>query len=469
MANGPSVKKNGREVDSSGDSQESRVFTLARVTKQLFEERGVSTKGLTVTLWKQNMPPGAASRQGATTGLRARPFDFDGVLSLKRLSEHHSTCLAAKRDAIFGLGFVTPDDERRQKGEDPQGGDSAFSAVDRTLDPLCHRQDSFQEVLNDAGEDYCTLGNGYIEIVRESPRSDAPILGIYHQPAREVWVHVDDASGNFSYEIINAEMTSFSRTARRFARFGDLEGFVERHNIPEGQGVSELIHLRAPSSLSRYYGVPDWLAAISSIEIAQALKQHSFDFFVNRGVPEIMLFLLGKKVRTEDWEKIEAALQANVGVGNSHKSVAANITDPEMKVELHKLALEGKSDSSLFKDMSEALALLIVSAHRVPPLLAGIQIPGKLGANNELPNALMLFQVLLVEQAQRAASRKFIRTLGNPELNGGLGLASSDFLFNTITDKIGLSAQAMDTLGRMREPLPEAQAEGRDLGEGVRD
>src|SRR5690606_35068009 len=138
-----------------------------------------------------------------------------------------------------------------------------------------------------------------------------------------------------------------------------------------------------------------------------------------------MLFFLGQQVENENWKKITSVLQQSVGVGNSHRSVVVNM--PEWQGEgkeilLHKLAMEtGKDDD--FGEKSEQLALAIVSAHRVPPLLAGIQIPAKLGATNELPNAIMAFQLLVVGPYQRVFEQTLGKTLGEE----GLGLSREDF------------------------------------------
>ena len=125
--------------------------------------------------------------------------------------------------------------------------------------------------------------------------------------------------------------------------------------------------------------------------------------------------------------------------------------------------MEDSGTDDKFSKMKETLALSIVSAHRVPPLLAGIQIPGKLGAVNELPNALKGFQSLVIEQAQRL----FQQTLGNTLGQDGTGLTIEDFEFQKITEVFDI--ENMDTVARMRQSPMQAKAEGRDLSQGVKD
>ena len=112
---------------------------------------------------------------------------------------------------------------------------------------------------------------------------------------------------------------------------------------------------------------------------------------------------------------------------------------------------------------SDPLALMIVSAHRVPPLLAGIQIPGKLGATNELPNALSAFQKLVIDEAQTIFHETLGLTLGHGS-DGIRGLDMDDFAFSSILDEFNIGQ--MDTMSRMREPVTGSD---RDLEDGLKE
>jgi hypothetical protein len=233
--------------------------------------------------------------------------------------------------------------------------------------------------------------------------------------------------------------------------------------------VSEVIHFVQPTSFSRWWGQPDWLAAIASIELVQAVTQHQFDYHINRGVPEFMLFVMGSKIKKKDWERIEDSLKAQIGLGNSHKSMAINLVDPNIKVQLEKLASEAGSDSEYFASMMDTLSVNIVSAHGTPPAIAGIVLPGKMGAANEASNALMSFQTQVIGHRQKNWETTLDVTLGGKE--GVDGLSKGDFEFVTIIDEMAEAMkklQPMDTMGRMRDELPEAASEGRDLEEGVK-
>lgn len=449
------------------------------------------------------------SNQGVVLGRKGQPFNMRGMAEFQSSNPHHSACIQTKKYSTVGLGF-------RQPGEDPATGGTITNAQmqqttltqnkftpatnpdgtpnDKAIDPnatsavIAQRQvltkadkilnpltsHTFRDVLLLVSEDYHQVGNGYIEVVRAA--GDGKITGLHHIPAADVFPWIENYHYDFHYEILGEEGAGGSR---HFARWGDTASFLKRNGgiystawfgVPaeqlNPQMISEVISFKNPSSRNRWYGFPDWLSCVSSIELLQCLQQYMYDFFLNRGVPEFIFIIAGAKMLAADWTKVENSLKGNIGQGNSHKSVVLNLPNKDLTITLEKLAMEQGGEGVDFSAKKDCLALDIVSAHRVPPLLAGIQIPGKLGANNELPNALMAFQVLVIGPIQSKFQQTLGMTLGNPDQNGGLDLTEDDFLFRTITEQIDVGT--LDTQSRMRTPVVQAQAQGRDISAGLK-
>lgn len=455
----------------------SKLIELVSRTYPLFAAREDG-----VSLMKALVDDLEETSQTKQTGRRHHPFDFREASKLQTQNPWHSACIERKNSSTVGLGFRSP-------------------KVFRELDPFCRV--SFADVLGDVGEDYQATGNGFMEVVRNA---EMDIRGIYHAPAHRSFVYREDAnSRNMHFESIRIGASSGSGGKLKFACFGDLEEMRTRTSNPDLR--SELIHFRKPTSICDDYGFPSWIAAAPFIELAEALVQHRFDFFRNRGVPEFILSVISdKRVPADEWKKLEDALQSNVGMANAFKSIIWNLVGggENAAVQLDKLGLDSENSGEMFTDHIDASALATVSAHGVPPLLAGIQIPSKLGATNELPNAMAAFQVLVVGPDQRNFSNVLAATLGNPEANGDLSLAETDFRpeaeeregdetdpmtgqpvdtrpevdidagngFRTILDSMGAAMKkiaAQDTMSRMRETMPQAMAGGRNLDAGVLD
>ena len=445
------------------DESSHRVLEIPRAHYPIYQVGELSIRMLRKALLEESM----SSRQGWSPGERTHPVDYAAAIQLINHNAHHATCIRTKRDSIVGLGFETEYDKKRRAWmasdhmtPPPVMDPTEKSKAQEVLDPLT--QDGLRALMLEVTESYSATSNGYIEVVREKPKPGSPLVSLWHVPTPNVKVFVEEANNVADWHwVVRGEGPE-----RHFARFGDLERFRKTDwGKKDPKSISEVIAFREPSAQSPFYGIPSWLSVVPAIELVQMIHQQQFDFFLNRGVPEFMALFIGQTIPEETWAKIDEAVKATIGQGNAHKSIALNLNDREMRVQIEKLAMDAKAEDG-FGDKLDSLAMEIVTGHRTPPLLAGIVIPGKLGANNELPNSLIAFQTLYVNQQQDLITDILDRTLGNEEHNAGLGLKSGDFLFRKITDQFNL--QELDTMSRMRETAAEAQQQNRDLSEGVK-
>lgn len=459
------------------DTSESVLPFIMRESEPLFDSTLQVTelrKGLVVD-------KKAASVQGSNLGRQQHPILMQNAIQLMLAVNIQQTCIQTKRDATVGLGFETQQDleQKKKKAElDQHMHDTAIGAkqlpskppaqvakvdppassdpkqmnesqVDIALDPLCEQ--GFQSLLNQVGEDYENTGNGYFEVVRDG----TTIVSLWHIPSPSVFVVMEEERPNFHYEV-----DGVNSSPMKFARFNDLEGMKARTKTAQ-QRVTEIVHFKQISSLSPYYGIPSWLACVSWLELAQMVMQYNFDYFQNRAVPDLMVLLMGKQLPTKDLQAFKDSIKGTIGSGNRFRSLIANFADPEMKVQVERLNADNRET---FADLWSTVQLQIVSSHRVPPLLAGVTLPGKMAAANELPNALIAFQTLYVDQHQKIFKLVLGKTLGSEE--AGLGLKPENFTFKKITDYYDMGQ--VDTMSRMRDTAASAQMEGRKLQDGLK-
>lgn len=440
------------------EAQQGQVQLFAKAVRKLVPQLENELSLLEAVL-KKGVVESEPTNAPIAAGTKGLPFNYDAAVRMKLHNVHHSTCVDAKKNALVGLGHADG------------------SKADEVLNPICTV--TWPVLKMKCAEDFANVGTCYIECVRDEGET---IVGLHHLPAADVRVVVEQDLVNFHYEIRGGKVENLGTgtLATVMAPFGQLKEFKARHGSKVGnRKISEVIAIMDPSSASRYYGVPSWLAAVADMELNQAVRQHQFDFHVNRGVPEFLLFLTGGRVDTKTWNAIVDAMQAYVGVGNSHKSSAFNIIGEDIEVQLEKLEANDVIKGDFYTKMTEALATTIVSAHRVPPILAGILIPGKMGAANELPNAIMAFQTLVIGPWHTIWTSILGATLGG-KLNGGLGLTQKDFEFKSIVDAMADGLQklnpqkgvagdgAANAVSGMRETLPEAAASGRNTNDGLK-
>lgn len=480
------------------------------------ERRTLDIHGAEGKLWKllRKAAPNDATdktdrtNQGTTVGPKVHLIDKLAARELRDFNTTHSACLDAKASSTVGLGHR---DE----------------SIHETLDPLC--MFSWQDTMDALADDYWETGECFLEVVYGNEGDPKEITGLFHVESAQCQIEVEEENNSENYHYVVTGETGAAETTV-MAKWGDLERLKttfgqkgdgtrdtsgNANNAPRRSALggsivnSEIIHIRQARNRSRFYGFPDYMSAVPSIELVQCMTQHEFDFYFNRGVPEFLLFLIGQNINPVTWTKIENMLKASQGLGNSHKTGGVHIPgDPVTnKVQIEKLAMEDSGQNG-FSDKSLTLAMLIATAHGVPPILANILLPGKIGAANEGPNALLLFQKRKLGQAQRNFSTIFARTLGSKGITfaqpegasksidakaflGGTGKPKANPMdpqaamgttdengmpifaqpgngFKTVLDGMTLGAQ--DTLARMKEPLATSDRNPEDgLLEGADD
>ena len=443
---------------------------------------------------------------GVAVGKKTHLIDKLTARDLRDFNATHAICIDAKVSSTVGLGHREQD-------------------IHDTLDPLTRF--SWQDTLDALAEDYFETGEAFLEVVWDGPER-GEVTGLHHVESAQIHVEIEEEdAANLYHYIVEGEtggadtlvMAKWGDLQDLRARFGqtdetdDEDGEMEGIDNTPANDVplmsdrssasalggsianSEIIHFRQSTNRSRFYGYPDYMSAVPSIELVQCMTQHEFDFYFNRGVPEFLLFLLGKNIGG-CWEKIDTMLKANQGIGNSHKAQGVHIpgNPEETTVQIEKLAMEDAGNSG-FSEKSGTLDMRIATAHGMPPQLANIALPGKIGAANEGPNAMLTFQMRKLGQAQKNFSRVFSCTLGakgvkfaQPEgasksLSKDLWVAKNakpvddngvpQFIqpgngFATILDGMTLGAQ--NTMAGMAEPMTGSGRNPDDgLLEGARD
>lgn len=456
------------------------------VTVEL-EQSALFDSAVQVSLLKAKLTPAMGSNQGRHPGEQQPPIDFEGASMLMLAVNIQETCIRTKRDATVGLGFESQEEKdakARQRELDLKSHDLAMGAqpatpgapakkplpedpakavakaaeepkskskVEEVLDPLCGDH-GFQHLLNQCGEDYENTGNCYIEVVRDD---GGKIVALWFMPAVAVRLVNEDKKPFYHYVAHQRDGDVL------YAVFGDVDDLRSRITTDQEQ-ITELICIKQPTSFDPNYGLPSWLSAVPWLELAQKVMQCDFDYFDNRAVPDLLVLLSGAKVPEADLTSLKTQIAATVGKGKRHRSVIANLPHPDTEVTFERLNADNRER---FSDLWTSIQLNVVSTHRVPPLLAGVVLPGKMAAANELPNALVAFQTLYVQQHQKNFENRLGNTLGLEE--EGLGLAPDDFKLRKITDYYDIGQ--LDTMSRMRETATEAASQGRQLDQGLKD
>jgi hypothetical protein len=485
-----------------GSEPSFKLIKSERKTRDIFGAEGTMWK----LLRKAAVAPGEKEKtnQGVSVGVKAPLIDKFVSRELRDANTTHGACIDAKASATVGAGHR---DE----------------TIHDALDPLC--QFSWQDVLDACSDDFWETGECFIEAVMDEEDPNL-VTGLHHVESAQCEIEVEEEDNSEDYHyVVRGETNGSQQTI--MAKWGDLEQLKARFSVQQNgqqdpntvnandaqarrRGTltgtiknSQIIHIRRATNRSRWYGFPDYMAAVPSIELVQCMTQHEFDFYFNRAVPEFLAFLIGTSTNSKTWAKFEEMLRANQGLGQSHKTCAVQIpgSPQENVVQIERLAMDDNGKDG-FSDKSMTLAMLITTAHGVPPMLANVALPAKIGATNEGPNALMLIQKRKIGPAQRNFSTVLARTLagagirlnqpegapltlkpeqflggslkpkpnpmdpqgamGNTDANGMPIHAQQGNGFKTILD--GMTLGAMNTIAGMKEPLAGS---GRNPADGL--
>ena len=401
--------------------------------------------------------PGASVRENSSLGVAFKPFNMHVAAIMEDLSPHHASCIGTLVDMTVGLGLI--DEE-----------------VYDVLDPLT--LDGFDALLRELAQDIYVLGTGYLEDVRDP--SSREITGLHSLPCVDTHVVLDGRkSGDFHFMYSPSCMrvaprgTSFEydfagyADQAMFARFGDADRLAEtqgtermidaeilrhrRERIIRGAipfvDYGEAIQFKLPTSRWRHYGKPGWLGAQPYLDLSCAHLQRTSDYMRNRGTPDHLLSIIGTNLNTEAKASLQACMSAGKG-RNFGRSAALVLpsNNSHVKVQLDKFS-DGV-DGLSFRELHDATALAICSAHRVPPILAGISVPRPMGSANELVQAIVLTQLTVVESVQRMIEKTLGRTLGKRG-KGIRGLKPDSFGLRNLIEHTDIAA--LDTLARQKD------------------
>jgi len=212
----------------------------------------------------------------------------------------------------------------------------------------CNPEMTFTEVMRAIWTDVECLGNGYMEVTRNSIGN---IDGFYHAPATTIRLKPNDEG------------------------FVQLRGMQKRHFRPLGAEVmtdpdgdepqNELIHFKKYTPQSGVYGIPDIVAALAAAAGDRAAREYNIDFFEHNAVPRMAIIIEGGQLSQELLAQIQNYMESEIK-GHGHKTLVLDVPGADTKVRIEPLTV-GQHDEAAFLDYRKANRDEILMVHRVPP------------------------------------------------------------------------------------------------------
>ena len=278
-----------------------------------------------------------------------------------------------------------------------------------------NQDESFEQIMTKFYTDVQATGNGYLEIGRKV-NGEIGYLG--HIPATTV--RVRRLRDGF-VQIIGNKTVYF----RNF-------GAKNPNPITTDNRPNEIIHYKEYSPLNTFYGVPDIMSAIGSLQGDQLASQYNIDYFGNKGVPRYIVTLKGAKLSSDAEDKMFKFLQTSLK-GQNHRTLYIPLPGDSdtNKVEFKMDPIETGVQEASFKEYRKQNRDDILIAHQVPLSKIG-------GGDASAIAAAMAQDRTFKEQVSRPAQRNLEKML-NKIVHEKTDML--DFKFNelTLTDEIAQS------------------------------
>lgn len=464
---------------STQQLSEAEFFTqaLSAAAPNLFDSDELSTGRIQKAL--KNSSGGSVILKDSHSEMEflEHPYDMVSAGNMRYQNSHHTAALELLPNMVVGKGI-------------------ASSKVSDLLDPLCASGD-FEVEMTQVIDNRNEFGWGVLEIVRQRTQRNElgaivsinalkpqftylrrPYVGDYRNRldltglARAQSLNVNGAISVNVHEVtsVTAGSTAYSPGGMGtvHAPFGKREDFYKAFGVEKSDAksqVAEYILFPRRGNVAEGYPMPRWLAAAAYIELNQMQLKHVWDYAYNNGMPH--WFFIAKNMSKPMFRALQAEVQdRHTGLGQRSRGLFVNLQSKEQEIALEQL--QDSPPTENFPEQSQEIGANILSAHGAPAKLAGALVQGKLGSTNDIAVDAMFYEHSTACRERRLVSRVLARTLGNPQLNGGLDLTPDDFRSSsdgTAFDPAWTAEVIQTMAGAQRQSDPVGS--GRDPSEGA--
>ena len=305
--------------------------------------------------------PGQVYRNGyGIFDLITPPYNLYELSSYYDTSFANHAAIDAKVSNTVGLGYkfeMTPSTMMKLESmENEKSKVMAKRRIERLKMELmqwlddCNDDDSLTKTLEKVVTDMQATGNGYIEI----GRTVAGEIGyIGHIPSTTMRVR----------RLRDGYIQIIAGTITYFRNFGAKNS----NPVTNDPRPNEVIHLKEYSPLNTFYGIPDILAALTSLRGDQMAANYNIDYFENKAVPRYVITVKGAKLSPEAEDKLFRFFQTGLR-GQSHRTLYIPLPGDQdgSKIEFEMHPVENGVQEASFSQYRRQNRDDILMSHQVP-------------------------------------------------------------------------------------------------------
>ena len=180
------------------------------------------------------------------------------------------------------------------------------------------------------------------------------------------------------------------------------QGFSEKFN----KETTQILYVKEYRPGTVFYTLPDYISSIDWIALDKEIANFHLSS-IQQGFTPSMIISFNSGIPTEEeQQKIYKQVQKKYGGSDNGSKVFITYSDgADNAPTFTPISLNDSDDRFLM--LEDHIIQNIVIAHRIPPVVAGIMIEGKLGGSDEVAEAEALFQVQVINGKQSLIERGF--------------------------------------------------------------
>ncbi|QIG66810.1 capsid portal protein [Rhizobium phage RHph_TM16] len=321
------------------------------------------------------------------------PYNFDQLWRLTQENNALLPCIDAYVTNIDGTGYTLTADDKKPEDDDNDPDLKKLWAFFNEVWP----GESFQLVRKKLRRDRHSVGNGYLEIIKNLM---GQITFMRHVDAKTMRIVALDEPVPVTKEFDRwgekVEVTSYIRE-RRFAQITNMGGQViyfrefgsTRHlskttgkwesatnRVEIADRATEIMHFVDVPDATSPYGVPRWITQLPSVLGSRKAEEFNMDFFDNGGIPPALVVLQGGSLSNKTRQAIEsmmfvkAAKKQRLMVVEAEPNGGSLDNPGNVRVTVERFGTERQNDS-MFEKYDDKCEQRVRRSFRLPPIFVG--------------------------------------------------------------------------------------------------
>lgn len=181
-----------------------------------------------------------------------------------------------------------------------------------------------------------------------------------------------------------------------------MQGYSKEYN----DVATQLVYVKEYRPGTEYYTLPDYIASIDWIELDKEISNFHLNSVKNGFTPSMIISFNNGIPTAEEQDQIYKQVQKRyAGTDNASNVFITFSEGGENTPTFTPVNLNGSDDRFLM--LEEHIVKNMMIAHRIPPLVAGVAIEGKLGSTSEIIESEAMFQSQVISQKQRLIERTY--------------------------------------------------------------